>query len=88
MKTDPYTVLKCPLSTEKSIRQIEFNNIIVFLVDSNANKKDIKESIESLYKVKVVSVNIDNSITGQKKAYIKLGKEHSASDLSADLGLL
>lgn len=85
---DPYAVIKAPLSTEKNIRQIEADNKLVFSVYPNATKADVKKAIEQLYRVKVIKVNIDNSFTGVKKAYVKLSPENLASDLSADLGLI
>lgn len=85
---DPYKIIKYPLSTEKSIRQIEFDNKLSFVVHSRATKRDVKKAVEELFKVKVVKVNIQNSFTGQKRAYVKLSAENVASDVSADLGLI
>jgi len=85
---DPYEIIKSPLSTEKGIRQIEFDNKLVFVVHSRATKRDVKRAVEELFKVEVVKVNIQNSFTGQKKAYVKLGPKYMASDVSADLGLI
>ena len=85
---DPYAVLKAPLSTEKSIRQIEFENKLVFVVDHRATKQDVKEAVEQLFKVKVKAVNIQNSVQGEKRAYVKLMSGSLASDVSADLGLI
>ena len=85
---DPYEVIVAPLSTEKNIRQIESDNKLVFSVHPSATKAHVKKAIEELYKVKVIKVNIDNSFTGVKKAYVKLSKENLASDVSADLGLI
>ena len=85
---DPYEIIKYPLSTEKAIRQIEFENRLGFVVHTRATKSDVKRAVEELFKVKVVKVNIQNSITGKKKAYVRLSKAHVASDISADLGLI
>ncbi len=85
---NPYTILKYPLSTEKSIRQMEFENKIVFVVDPGATKPDIKRALEELFKVKVLKVNLQNAFTGEKRAYIKLRPEHLASDIGAELGLI
>ena len=41
-----------------------------------------------MFKVTVAKVNIQNSFQGEKKAYVKLGGESIASDVSADLGLI
>lgn len=88
MDFDPYQILLHPLSTEKSIRQIEFENKLGFAVHPRATKLDVKLAVEALFKVKVENVNIQNSFRGQKRAYVKLGKEHLASDISAELGLI
>lgn len=85
---DPYKILKFPLSTEKSIRQIEFDNKITFVVDRKANKNDIKRAVEELFKVKVIKINTQNSFKGEKRAYVKLSPEFMASDISGDLGLI
>ena len=85
---DPYTIIKYPLSTEKSIRLVEYENKLVFVVSAKSTKADVKKAVETLFKVKVLQVNIQNSITGKKKAYVKLSKEHLASDVGADLGMI
>lgn len=85
---DPYKIIKFPLSTEKSIQQIEFDNKLSFVVDSKATKADIKKAVEELFKVKVVQVNLQNSFRGEKRAYVRLARNFSASDVSADLGLI
>ncbi len=85
---DPYQIIKFPLSTEKSIRQIEFDNKLTFVVDRKASKPEIKRAVEELFKVKVMKINTQNSFKGQKRAYVKLSPESLASDVSADLGLI
>lgn len=85
---DPYKIIKHPLSTEKSIRQIEFDNKLTFVVDRNTTKPEIKRAVEELFKVKVVKINTQNSFKGQKRAHVKLSPESLASDVSADLGLI
>ena len=85
---DPYQIIKSPLSTEKSIRQIEFDNKLMFVVHSRATKLDVKKAVEILFKVKVSKINIHNSFKGEKRAYVKLSPESLASDVSAELGLI
>ena len=85
---DPYQIIQYPLSTEKSIRQIEFDNKLVFVVHPRSTKRDIKKAVETLFKVKVAKVNVQNSFKGEKRAYVKLSPESLASDVSADLGLI
>ena len=85
---NPDKIIKYPLSTEKSIRQIEFDNKLTFVVDQKATKPEIKRAVEELFKVKVAKVNTQNSFKGQRRAYVKLSPESLASDVSADLGLI
>lgn len=53
-------VLKRPLITEKATLLKEIGNSVSFAVDSRANKKQIREAIEALFKVKVVDVKTMN----------------------------
>ena len=85
---DPYSILKHPLSTEKKIRQTEFENKIAFAVDAKATKTDVKKAVEELFKVKVVKVTIQNSMNGNREASVKLAAGNVAADLSADLGMI
>ena len=48
---NPYQIIKHPLSTEKAIRQIEFDNKLTFVVHPRATKKDVKKAVEELFKV-------------------------------------
>jgi large subunit ribosomal protein L23 len=63
---DYYSVLKKPLITEKSNLMKDELNQIAFEVDKRANKIEIKESIEKIFKVHVVKVHTLN-IKGKKK---------------------
>ena len=85
---DPYKIIKYPLSTEKSIRQIEFDNKLVFIVAPKSTKADVKRAVKELFKVNVEKVNVQHSFKGRKKAYIRLSPDSLASDVSADLGLI
>ncbi len=85
---DSYTVIKYPLATEKSIRLMESENKLVFVVERSATKQDIKKAIEELFKAKVVAVNTHNSVSGQKKAYVTLSKETPAIDVATTLGIM
>jgi large subunit ribosomal protein L23 len=67
---------------------VEYENKLVFVVDKKATKAEIKQAVETLFKVKVDKVNLHNSISGEKKAYVKLSKVNLASDVGADLGMI
>ena len=81
--------IRSPIITEKATILSEQNKT-VFKVHSKANKKSIKKSIEKLFKVNVVKINIINQKTkikmkqgkksyknGYKKAIITLKKGQS-----------
>ncbi len=77
-----------PLQTEKALRLIEYENTLTFIVDRKATKHDIKREIERLFQVKVEKVNTLITPKGEKKAYVKLAPEYSASEVAARLGIL
>jgi large subunit ribosomal protein L23 len=87
-----YDVIKKPLVTEKTATEKDANNVVAFVVDRDANKIEIKQSVEKLFKVEVTSVKTINvagkvkrvgKSTGKrsnwKKAYVTL-KEGSNID--------
>jgi large subunit ribosomal protein L23 len=53
---EPYDVLKKPLITEKSTSLLQENKY-TFEVDPRANKTEIKQAVQSIFKVKVEKVN-------------------------------
>ncbi len=77
-----------PVASEKALLLIERMNTLTFIVARNANKKLIKQAVEKLYNVKVVSVRTLITRSGEKKAYVKLSDEYKASDIATKLGLL
>lgn len=54
MKT--HDVIRKPLVTEKSNIGREEQNLVTFAVDPRANKHEIRQAVEQLFKVKVVDV--------------------------------
>ena len=84
-----YDKILSPLVTEKSTNLSEQNKI-VFKVPSKANKKNIKNTIEKIFKVNVTKINIIKKqnrpkltrgrkvkVSGFKKAIITLKKGQS-----------
>lgn len=63
---DKYQIVKRPIVTEKTTKLSEKNKY-TFEVDKNANKIEIKNAVEELFKVKVVSVNVINEIAKAKR---------------------
>ena len=54
---DPYKIIKNPLATEKAVRLMETENKLIFVVNRKSTKKQIKQAIEEMFKVKVMKVN-------------------------------
>lgn len=77
-----------PISTEKSIRLMEAENKLIFLVNKKASKEDIKKDVEVLFDAKVQSVNTMISPKGEKRAYVKFTEETPAIDVAVKLGLM
>ncbi len=84
-----YDKILSPLLTEKSTN-LSGENKIVFKVRKSANKKNLKNNIEKIFKVNVTKINIINKqnrtkftrgrkvkISGFKKAIITLKKGQS-----------
>ena len=81
-----YDKILSPLLTEKSTNLSEQNKI-VFKVNKNANKRNLKTNIEKIFKVNVTKINIINKqnrtkltrgrkvkVSGFKKAIVTLKK--------------
>jgi len=84
-----YDKILSPLLTEKTTN-LSSQNKIVFKVNKNANKKNLKNNIEKIFKVNVTKINIINKqsrtkltrgrkvkVSGFKKAIITLKKGQS-----------
>ena len=57
MNSSPYSIIKSPVVTEKSMTRLSENNQVVLWVDVNANKTQIKVAVEEAFEVKVEAVN-------------------------------
>ena len=85
---DPWSILLNPLLTEKAIGKIESENKLIFIVNRKSSKRQIKWATEKAFSVKVDGVRTMIDRKGRKKAWIKLSKEYSASDIATRLGML
>lgn len=57
MKSDAYYIVKSPVLTEESTILMHAKNQYVFRVDPRANKSQIRDAVEEMFKVKVAKVN-------------------------------
>ena len=85
---DPYSIIKHPLSTEKSIRLMESENKLIFVVNKKATKQEIKKAVEAVFKVKVAKVSTFVTQDGEKRAYVRFSAETPAVDIATQLGLI
>jgi len=76
-----------PITTEKAIRLIELDNILIFEVDPRDNKTKIAKDFAKIFKVKVEKVNTLTR-ANKKIAYIKLNKKNPAIDIATKLGMI
>lgn len=76
-----------PIVTEKAVMLIESKNMLVFELDKRMAKEQIKKELESIFNIKIDSVN--TLIKKNKKyAYIKLNEKNLAIDVATKLGLI
>ncbi|MDD5010263.1 MAG: 50S ribosomal protein L23 [Syntrophorhabdaceae bacterium] len=61
-----YDIIRRPIITEKTTLLKDNGNQYVFEVHRDANKIEIKDAVEKLFKVKVLSVSVSN-MEGKKK---------------------
>jgi len=81
-------VIVYPMMSEDTVKLIEGENKITFIVNNKATKNDVKRAVEELYEVNVSRVFTLTTPEGKKKAYVKLSPESKASDLAVKLGIL
>ena len=85
---DPYKIIRYPIMTEVTSRILETENKLVFIVNKDATKRNIKVAVEELYEVAVDKVNSAITPEGEKKAFVKLSPENKAVDIAIKLGIL
>merc|ERR1712080_812118 len=87
-KLDRFRIVKYPLTTESSMKKIEDNNTLVFIVDKRANKNHIKDAVKKLYDIDISKVNTLIRPDGEKKAYVRLASDYDALDVANKIGII
>ena len=62
-----FEIIKKPLTTEKSTNLQQFNQYS-FVVDKQSSSNDIRQAIETIFKVKVIKINT-SIIRGKMKTF-------------------
>ncbi|MEX2487188.1 MAG: 50S ribosomal protein L23 [Nitriliruptoraceae bacterium] len=70
---DPRDVILRPVISEKSYGLLD-DNKYTFVVDRRSNKTEIKQAVESIFGVKVTSVNTMNRAGKRKRRGLVVGK--------------
>jgi large subunit ribosomal protein L23 len=82
----PNDILLHPIVTEKTMRLMDENNSLEFLVRRTANKAEVKTAVETLFSCTVDTVNTRITKDG-KRAVVKFGGETSAEDIGMRIGV-
>ena len=78
LNKDPRQVILKPIVSEKSYSLID-NGKYTFEVAPNSNKTEIKQAIESIFKVEVASVNTLNRAGKTRRTKFGLGKRKATT---------
>lgn len=71
---NPRDIILQPVVSEKSYDLVDANNQYTFVVDPRSNKTEIRQAIEEIFDVKVISVNTMNRQGKVKRTGFTLGK--------------
>jgi len=80
-------VIVHPLVTEKAMNDMDFQNKLQFIVDSDAAKPEISEAIEDQYDVSVEGITTQNTMDGEKKAIVRLSDDDDAQEVASRIGV-
>ena len=76
-----------PVTSEKAVKMIDTENVLLFEVERRARKKEIKKEVEKIFGIKVDKVR--TLIRQNKKfAYVRLNKSNLAIDVATKLGMI
>jgi large subunit ribosomal protein L23 len=98
MNTDVYKVIRRPIITEKGLAVKETQHTVVFEVAKDATKTQIKEAVQTIFKVKVDAVRTaiyhgkfrrrgraEGFRRDWKKAYVKLAPNEKMIEYAENL---
>merc|ERR1712066_1205910 len=80
-KLDEFSLIKHRLTTDSCGKKIEQHNTLVFIVNNNATKAQIKHALLKLYNLQTVKINTLLQADGRKKAYVKLPPNKHALEI-------
>jgi len=81
------SLIEHPLVTEQAMNEMDFKNKLLFIVDVDAIKPEIREEIETRYDVVVDDVNTQVTSKGKKKATVTLSDDDDATEIASRIGV-
>merc|ERR1719511_104916 len=85
---DRFKIMKFPLTTESAMKKIEDNNTLVFIVNRQADKRQIARAVKKMYQIHASKVNTLIRPDGQKKAFVRLSADYDALDVANKIGII
>ncbi len=76
-----------PVTSEKAVKMIEIDNILLFETSMSSTKPEIKKEVENVFSVKVEKVRTYVKLN-KKYAYVKLNRANPAIDVATKLGMI
>jgi large subunit ribosomal protein L23 len=76
-----------PITSEKAVKMIDLDNTLIFKVERQVKRGEIKKEVEKAFSVKVEKVR--TLLRGNNKfAYVRFKKENPAIDIATKLGMI
>ena len=66
-RLSPEEVISYPVMSEDSVKLIETENKITFIIDGRANKNDVRRAVEELYEVEVWKVHTLTALMEERR---------------------
>ena len=80
------TIIEHPIVTEQAMNEMDFKNKLLFLVDIDATKPEVREEVQDRYDVSVTDVNTQVTPQGAKKATVTLSADDDATENASRIG--
>ncbi|KAL3525575.1 hypothetical protein ACH5RR_013947 [Cinchona calisaya] len=85
---DHFQIVKYPLITDLTMREMIENNTLTFVVDKRADKNNIKAAVKKMFKIRTKKVNTLIMPDGNKKAYLILTPNHNAVEIAKKIKII
>ena len=83
-----FSIIEYPIAGESASKLMEDHNTLVFIVNLQASKTQIKSAFQKRWNTQVKKVNTLVRPDGKKKAFIVLAQEGQAVELGSKVGLI